>query len=164
MGVDRPLLEERRPSMIIAIDWDGTVVMQDLPYADTTTPPTFVPGAVEGLMALKRAGHKLVLYSARANRSLREDPYLDPLVRAGIRIVDEEAWLTDRVLHQARYDAMVAFVSAALSGVFDVIDDGEQGKPNVDLFIDDRMALALGVNWSMIASVYGDPDSGIEVL
>ena len=42
--------------MRVGIDFDGTVVSQDRPYADVVSPLEFVPGAKEGLLALKAAG------------------------------------------------------------------------------------------------------------
>jgi hypothetical protein len=141
--------------VILGIDFDGTVVVQDgRAYDDIKTPPRLLPGAREALKALKRAGHVLLLYSARANRALIEDPDLDPLVRAGVRRVDMVAWRRSRELNRARYGQMLAFIAAELPGIFDAVDDGHQGKPCVDLFIDDR-ALKFQ-NWRGIAQVYGE--------
>lgn len=147
--------------MLIGVDFDGTIVRQDRPYADTTTPLAFLPGAREGLYALKRAGHTLILYSARTNRALLYTPEHDPLVRAGIRKVNLARWEAERPIHWARYFQMRAFVAAYLPGVFAVIDDGIQGKPLADLFIDDR-ALRYGfghdaVGWQGIALLHGLP-------
>ena len=38
--------------MLIAVDFDGTIVRDDRPYEDTATPLAFLPGAKEGLLAL----------------------------------------------------------------------------------------------------------------
>lgn len=146
--------------MILALDFDGTIVRDDRPYADTTTPLVFLPGAKEGLHALKRAGHTLLLYSARTNRALLYTPEHDPLVRAGIRKPDLARWEKERPIHWARYFQMMAFVRTQLPGVFDVIDDGLQGKPCADLFLDDR-ALRFGfgadaLGWDQIALLYGE--------
>lgn len=145
--------------MLIAVDFDGVVVRTDRPFADTTTPLQFLDGAKEGLLALKQAGHTLLLYSARANRALLYTPEWDPLVRAGVRRPHEVAWTAGKELHWARYQQMLAFCKAELDGVFDAIDDGLQGKPLADLFIDDR-ALAVDVGWSHIALLYGAPSAG----
>jgi len=147
--------------MLIAVDFDGTIVRQDRPYADTTTPLAFLPGAREGLLALRRAGHTLILYSARTNRALLYTPEHDPLVRAGVRKVNLARWEAERPIHWARYFQMRRFVEAYLPGVFAVVDDGLQGKPTADLFIDDR-ALRYGfghdaVGWNGIALSYGQP-------
>lgn len=151
-------------SIVIAVDFDGTVVVQrGRHYADVTTPLEFIPGAPEALRALKAAGHTLLLWSGRASRALLYDPNLDPLVRAGVRPLLRETWEAARPLHQARYDQMVAFVERNLPGVFDAVDDGAGGKPSVDLFIDDK-AFGLrevlgtgGGTWAEIADVLGRP-------
>lgn len=139
--------------MRIALDFDGTLVSMDRPYDDVTTPLEFLPGALDALRALKAAGHVLLLYSARANRALLEDPELDPLVRAGARKVDLVEWARSRDVHQARYDQMLAFASAHLVGLIDAVDDGRQGKPSVGLFIDDRAVRFTG--WAELAFTYG---------
>lgn len=147
--------------MILGIDFDGTVVLQDgRPYDDLETPLAFMPGAREALESLKRAGHVLVLFSARANRALRMDPSFDPLVRAGVRKVNTKAWLESQQLNEARYQQMVAFAENELSGVFDAIDDGMQGKPSVDLFIDDKALIyggSVGMGWHEIDELLGEP-------
>lgn len=148
--------------MLIAIDFDATIVRADRPYEDVTTPLKFLPGAKAGLLALKQAGHTLLLYSARTNRSLLYTPEWDPLVRAGIRKVNRARWERERPVHWARYFQMLKFVERELPGVFDVIDDGLQGKPLADLFIDDK-ALRYGfgadaLGWSTIAAHYGQPE------
>lgn len=142
--------------MIIAVDFDGVIAdMRGRAYDDTSVPLRLMPGAKNGLMSLKKAGHVLLLYSARANRAIREDPNLDPLVRSGFRR------RYNLELNRARYEQMLAFVGSELPGIFDAIDDGVQGKPVVDLFIDDRALrygpgqLALG--WRAISQIYGEP-------
>jgi hypothetical protein len=143
--------------MFIAVDFDGVVVRKDRPFADTTTPMQFMPHAKEGLESLKRAGHVMLLYSARSNRSLLYTSEWDPLVRAGVRRPHEAAWSHGRELHWARYHQMLQFVEDQLPGVFDAIDDGLQGKPMADLFIDDR-ALEFGVGakgWPDLMTIYG---------
>lgn len=147
--------------MIIAVDFDNTVVVQDgRAYEDLETPLQFLPSARQGLLALKAAGHILLLYSARANRALRFDPNLDPLVQAGVKRVNMARWVASQELNQHRYDQMVVFVNTELPGVFDAVDDGQQGKPSADLYLDDK-ALCLGygvygVGWREVANMYGD--------
>jgi len=150
--------------VIIAIDFDGTVVVEDhrVPYDDTETPLRFERNAREALLGLKRAGHLLLLWSARASHALRFDPTKDALVRAGAKTVDPKMWAQSQSVNEARYQQMLAFVAAELPGVFDAIDDGSVGKPLVDLFIDNK-ALSFGagshrVSWSEITSVYGEED------
>jgi len=61
---------------------------------------------------------------------------------------------------------MLAFCDQELAGVFDAVDDGMQGKPLADLFIDDR-ALSFGdgvdrIGWEHIAVLYGDLSAGAK--
>lgn len=145
--------------MKIAIDFDGTIVSQDHAYADLTSPLEFIDGAKEGLLALKAAGHYLLLWSARASRALLVDPTLDPFVRAGVVPCDRKSWLASRHLHRARYEQMIEFVNRELPGVFDAIDDGMAGKPSVDLFIDDKaLAMRGPATWARIARQYGETE------
>ncbi len=143
--------------MILAIDFDNTVVEQDGDYSDLETPLRLKPGAMAGLNCLKAAGHILLLYSARANQALTGAfPEIDPLHRAGV--VNREQGPGSLGLNRARYEQMVAFVEEKLPGMFDAIDDGRQGKPNADLFIDDKAITfgPLGMNWQQIAARYGE--------
>jgi len=143
----------------IAVDFDGTVVKQDRPYADVVTPLEFVDGAKDGLLALKRANHLLLLWSGRASRALLLDPLLDPFVRAGVVDCDRRHWLESRAIHRARYDQMIEFVERELPGVFDAIDDGLAGKFSFDLVIDDKaMAMRGPATWARIARVYGETE------
>lgn len=146
--------------MIIAIDFDGTIVQQDgHAYDDLVTPLQFMPGAREGLTALKRAGHTLILWSGRASHHLRINPELNPLVRSGVRKLDPERWAKSRPLNQARYEQMLTFVDTYLPGVFDAVDQGDSGKPSADLFVDDkaiRYGLGLsGIGWTQISKTFG---------
>lgn len=148
--------------MVICVDFDDTIVSQaGRSYEDVTTRLLFMPGAKEGLLSLKKAGHTLVLFSGRANRALRVDPELDPLVVAGVKRVDRAWWEKNRVVNQARYDQMVEFVGKYLPGVFAAIDDGMQGKPHADMYLDDKAMRyghgVLGVPWVRVAQMYGEP-------
>jgi len=146
--------------VIFCIDFDSTVVVQEgRDYEDVTTPLEFMPNAWAALHSLKAAGHVLLLYSARANRALRIDPNLDPLVRAGVKKVNMEWWEANKALNQARFDQMMDFAMTELPGIFDAIDDGEQGKPSADVYLDDK-ALRLGPTsqtWASVADMYGEP-------
>lgn len=146
--------------MRIAIDFDGTVVRDDREYADVETPLEFVDGAERAIRSLKKAGHALLLWSARASRALLYDPMLDPLVRAGVAPLDIEQWRKSQSIHLARHRQMLAFVAERCAGWFDAVDDGAGGKPLVDLFIDDRV-LRLGAGpggfgWWHIMEMYGE--------
>lgn len=141
--------------MIFAVDFDGTIVRRQA--FDDPTWPTLIPGAREALLALKRAGHILLLWSARNNRSLMYRPDFDALVRAGV--VGDASTDETRQLHADRWRQMVAFVEQELPGIFDAIDDGRTGKVEVDAYIDDR-AIAFGggngATWADISRVYGE--------
>lgn len=137
-------------ALVIAVDFDGTVVL------DRPGKLVLRPGAKEGLQALKRAGHVLLLWSARSNRALREDWRLNPLWLTGVLPLRVGAWERERPTHEASYQAMLAFVQTELEGLFDAVDDGVQGKPLCDLFIDDKtLAGHTGVDWSRIAGQLG---------
>jgi hypothetical protein len=145
--------------MKIAVDFDGTIVSQDRPYEDVETPLEFLPGAKEALIALKRAGHILILYSSRANLALRDDWHHDPLYALGVVPFNEGFWRRNLPINQARFEQMVKFVEKELPGVFSAIDYGNQGKVSADLYIDDR-ALRVGrgpgaVTWDWISQTYG---------
>jgi hypothetical protein len=154
--------------VIVCVDFDGTIVVQDgRRYDDVESPLEFVPGAKRALLALKAAGHALVLWSARASLALRHDPAADPLVRAGVRDVNHAAWRASRALNEARYQQMLAFVDAHLPRVFDAIDDGTMGKPLCDLFIDDK-AIAFGqhrrgLSWLDIQTRFGADAPGRRI-
>lgn len=144
--------------MVIAVDFDGTIVLPQDP-SDPLSDVVIQPGVVEGLQSLKRAGHTLLLWSARANRSIRIDPYLDPLVRAGVIDLDLKQWQQDQMVAEARYQQMLEYVGKYLSDIFDAIDDGQQGKSTADIFIDDKGRI-FKVNkpekaWKKIARKYG---------
>jgi len=146
--------------VILAIDFDGTLVSQFRPYDDLTSPLQLNPGARGALVALKAAGHTIVVFSARASAWVRLDPRTDPLVRAGARKVDLADWYRKQPLHEARYQEMVKFCREELAGLVDAVDDGLQGKPQADVFIDDRALRYdpggnFGYTWDEIRSVYG---------
>ena len=146
--------------MIVAVDLDSTLVDEwGRKFSDTTSPLKLMGGARKALQAMKAAGHVVLLYSARSNRALRVDPELDPLIRAGVVRLDRKAWEAEQPLHEARYQQMVQFAATQLKGLVDAVDDGAQGKPVADLFIDDR-ALRFGGgvdghSWFDIARQFG---------
>ena len=146
--------------MIICIDFDSTLVDEwGRRFSDTTSPLKLMHGARKALEGMRAAGHHVVVYSARANRALRIDPELDPLARAGVVKVDRKAWDAEQPLHEARYQQIVQFCATQLKGLVDAVDDGGQGKPVADVYIDDR-ALRFGggvdgYNWFDIARQFG---------
>lgn len=143
--------------MIIAIDFDGTVVKQEHAFDDLATPLELIEGAAEALQSLKRAGHLLLLYSARANAAHRIDPRLSALVRAGKIPLDWEKWQKRKHVVERRYQQMIEFVNTSLPGVFDAIDDGMQGKPSADLYVDDRAFFNPLEDWPWLAARFGEP-------
>lgn len=148
--------------MILAVDFDGTLV-RPVPFDAIDVPLELLTGAREALEAFKRAGHVVLVYSSRANASLRLDGMLDPLVRAGVVPFDEATWEEEQPLHQARFEQMVDFCSKELLGLVDAVDDGVQGKPVADLFIDNRAVRFDGdpdSDWTGLAARYGEPPSG----
>ena len=48
--------------MIIAVDFDGTIVQHDFPNIGKP-----IPNAIETLINLRKCGHKLILWSCREN-------------------------------------------------------------------------------------------------
>jgi beta-phosphoglucomutase-like phosphatase (HAD superfamily) len=148
--------------VLIALDFDGTIVKEEgRAFSDFTSPLEFLPGAREALYSLKRAQHSLLLWSARSNRSLLQDPQLDPLVRAGVRRPKMPRWEAELPVHFGRLRQMEQFIATHLAGVFDAVDDGVQGKPLADLFIDNR-ALRYGfgpdaVGWQGVQVLFGEP-------
>lgn len=147
--------------LTFAVDFDGTIVQEP---ESPDAPLVLLPDAAMALRALKRAGHTLLLYSARANRAELTDPMLDPLVRAGVRKFNREQWTLDRERHRTAFAQMVAFVGVHLPGVFAAIDDGKQGKPIADYYIDNR-AISIGGNpftaavaWGKIAQRFGEAE------
>lgn len=144
--------------MIICCDFDGTIVSDEQPYDDTTTPLRFLPGAKSGLTRMKAAGHVLILYSGRASPWLRGDPNTDPLVIAGVRRVHKGTAQRSREINQARYDQMLVFVKKELPGVFALIWE-HTGKPGADVFIDDRAAPFGLEGWRGMVDLYGASES-----
>lgn len=143
--------------MIIAVDFDGTIVTQENGYADLKTPLRFMSGAKEGLAALKAAGHTLILYSARSCVGLCVD-WKDHSLWAHDPVFNQERWLASVDLNQARRKQMLKFCEKELPGVFACEWLGA-GKPSgVDLFIDDRATCGgtIGIDWEAIMESWGE--------
>lgn len=144
--------------MIFCVDFDGTIVFRDPPLR-------LKDGARAGLLALKRAGHQLVLFSARANRARRFNRELDPLYAGNPLLMSDpvmaktEARIQAQAYNAALFEQMRRFVAAELPGVFDAIDEGNVGKPLGDYFIDDKSINPTlpGYDWSWIANTFGEP-------
>lgn len=144
--------------MRIAIDFDGTIVQQNREYADVMSPLQFMPGAEAGLRALKKAGHELILWSARANLALCGSWWLNPAFPT------RPEWLTDKTIqtNSARRRQMHEFVKTHLPEVFSFIDEGRQGKVLADLFIDDRNFPLTGVDWDAVVAQFGGDASSLD--
>lgn len=152
--------------MIIAIDFDGTIVEErGRAYDDLTTPLELMEGARAALLALLREGHTLVLYSARANLALRRDWRLNPLWRDGKVRFNRQLIESSYSLNEARFQQMLRFVEKELSGVFAAIDDGSVGKFSADVYIDDKAVnygTGIGLSWDRIAVIYGQPGAWLK--
>ena len=151
--------------MKIAIDFDGTIVEQNKPYDQVDGEFTFVPGAEAALWALKRAGHQLLLWSARASLALRQDWRKDRLWATSLSPSTARRIESSYAINEQRYREMVTFAHNKLGGLFDAVDDGTMGKPHVDLFIDDK-CLRLGgsgVTWAEIEETHGEPKPDSEL-
>lgn len=155
--------------MVVVVEFDGVVVRPQR----GGKPLELVPGVEDGLAALKAAGHTLLLYSARANRAARHDPFLDPLVRVGAVKPDRKNQERDEALAEQRYHEMIRFIEAELPDFFDAIDDGQQGRPWAQLYIESPRTIVLdtvggdgehSMGWDDIAEVYGDPSRVDEMF
>lgn len=160
-------------SLVFLIDFDGTIVKDDRPYNDVTTPLEFIEIPDEGhvgydaktqraipfttrdaLVRLKDAGHKLVLWSARASPRLTKDPRLDLVWGKQRRPPrDDKDWRARLRVNRARHQQMIQFVNDHLEGIFDAVDDGTiPGKPSFDVLVDDKAAG--GLDWGAILRRY----------
>lgn len=137
--------------MIIGVDHDGTVVV-------STREQSFRPGAAETLRSLKRAGHALILHSARcqspsaylAQKGFLYEPAripegLVPSVEDTIRMFAEmrgfyrahNLWTVDE------------------GGVFDFVWT-LPGKPVCDTYLDDRtIDMRPPDAWARVRSLFG---------
>lgn len=122
--------------LVLGIDFDETLVDQG--------PLRWRPYAKEAMLALKRAGHTLVLHSGRATpipggiapgSRLEADAFWR---NGSVPTVVEEMW--------QRFVEMRAFLQA--EGVWDLFEVWQRpGKPHVDRFYDDRAEVP---NWGAV--------------
>lgn len=140
--------------MIFAIDFDGVIVPDGYPLDAKNL--VLLPGVKNGLLKLKKAGHILLLYSARSNKAAMINSEFDPLVRAGkVQPASDKT----RNITANKYREMVIFIEEKLPDIFDAIDDGRQGKPYADVYIDNkaiRFGGSFGLKWDQIADIYGE--------
>jgi len=144
--------------LIIACDFDGTIVESAGDYGAEDEEITLLEEARLGLLALKAARHTLILTSCRANISMRKDWRRNPLWRLGIVPFDERYWERERFAWERAYQNMIDFVGEHLPGIFDAIDDGEQGKVFAHLYIDDRAFHMHVGGWRTIKRLYGEEE------
>jgi hypothetical protein len=99
----------------VVLDWDGTLV----PAAWPDRPNQFLPGAVEALTAMNRAGLHLTVHTARMNPY---DPFTGKLIAPG-RVAMEKLYV------RGTLDKMgLTFV--------DIWD--KPGKPSGSAYVDDK--------------------------
>lgn len=103
------------PRHTVILDWDGTLVPAEWP----AQPTEFMPGAVEAVFRLHRAGLRLIVHSARLN------PY-DP-------------W-TSRQRPAAEVEAEAQYIRNTLDakGLTFVDIWRLQGKPSGSAYVDDK--------------------------
>jgi hypothetical protein len=134
-------------SLVLAIDFDGTLVEENPP------PMHWLPYAKESLYSLKRAGHTLVLYSARLT------PRYELAPTPSARMEAAEFWRTGNLPTDVteQWDRCVQMRTFLMrEHVWDVFDAVWQnpGKPPADKFIDDRFE---DPNWVDIYRYLGVP-------
>lgn len=126
-------------SFTFAVDYDGTLVEND--------PPKFRQGAVRTLVALKAAGHRLILHSCRC---IPIDP--GPTIEEDVANFYVRGTTASRVEDQwQRFVEMRSFLQGAK--LWDLFDEIWQapGKPLADFFVDDKMEPP---EWDGIASQF----------
>ena len=145
--------------MIISIDFDRALAA---PHSYDAVDVRLRASAVRALAALRKAGHVLVLTSPRANLSLRVDPELNPLVRAGVVRIDRGTWESSRGVHSARFKTMLEAIKP-VGHLFAAVDDGGQGPLLVDLAVTGDLVIngrSMAVEprraWAELAITYGD--------
>jgi hypothetical protein len=109
--------------MIIAVDFDGTIVQSSFPDIGME-----IPGALVTLTDFQSSGHQIILWTCRSKRHL----------------ADAVQWLADRDFIQ---DAVNQQFN--LPGMYGL---GKNCKIYADIYIDDRNieTKAVGVNWKKI--------------
>ncbi len=123
--------------MIIAIDFDGTLVTGPMPRGRALR---WVAGARDALAALLDAGHDVIIYSCRSNPDVCPPWMMEQMTE----------WLSSHGFLRARHEGSLTISTG--------------GKPLADLYIDDRAVRLSPVNangafggstWAEIRSYYG---------
>ncbi len=145
--------------MIISVEFDRALAA---PHAYAAEEVRLRQSAVNALVALRRAGHVLIVTSPRSNLAARVDPSLNPLVRAGAVRIDPKTWAASRETHSRRYTAMLRALKP-LGALIAAVDDGAQGPLLVDMAITGdtvvngrSMATEPRRAWAELALTYGD--------
>jgi|HubBroStandDraft_2_1064218.scaffolds.fasta_scaffold124109_1 hypothetical protein len=131
--------------LCLGVDFDGTLVEEGV------HPPRWRAGARNGLLALKAAGHQLVLHTGRLTPRHEVEP------GPGSRMEADEFWRVglvprDQQEHWDRYAEMRDFLMAeGCWGLFDVVWQ-TAGKPPCDSFIDDRL---VDPDWAVVRAQFG---------
>ena len=140
--------------MIFCIDFDGTVIEQPKSPGDPAEDMQLRPGAARVLLALRQAGHILVLSSARSNPAHRLDWRLNPLWTSGAVPFDERAWERSQPFWEAAHQLMLKFIDTYLPDVFHAVDEGQQGKVVADVYLDDRGFRMGRRSWAEVEMLY----------
>lgn len=110
--------------MIIAVDFDGTIVKDDYPFIGDP-----IPGAIDTLKKLKKEGYQLVLWTCRTGQKLAE----------AIKYCAENGIRFDAINENIRY-RIVAY------------NGSDSRKISADLYIDDRGVAGLP-DWEEIYKI-----------
>ncbi|MFA7493703.1 MAG: hypothetical protein WCZ43_09355 [Proteiniphilum sp.] len=121
--------------MIIAIDFDGTIV--EHAYPDIGKP---IPFAIETLLQMQKEGHKLILWTVRRGRLLQEA--IDYCARRGLHFYAE---------------------NENYRGETKELGEEVSRKLGVDMFIDDRNLGGLP-DWGVIYNAVKAATEGNNVL
>lgn len=129
--------------LTFALDFDGTIVEADEPLR-------LRPSARQAIEDIKRAGHRLVLFSARCT-PIDPTPELDDQVARWYATGEVPTQVTDQ---WKRFEEMRAFLKA--ERLWDLFDDIWQapGKPYATVYVDDRF---VSPDWPALAATYGEP-------
>lgn len=126
--------------MRFALDFDGSLALGH--------PPVMAPKAVEALVAFKKAGHHLTLFSCRLTPD-GAAPFLEDEANRFWQYGE----VPERTLFQWNLvEEMRAVLRTA--GVLELFDDlwTSPGKPLADLIIDN---IAVEPNWALLRAQYG---------
>ncbi|MEA4916307.1 hypothetical protein [Proteiniphilum sp.] len=96
--------------MIIAVDFDGTIVKDDYPFIGDP-----MPGAIETLRKLKKEGYQLILWTCRTGQKLAE----------AVKYCSENGIRFDTINENIRYNIVSH-------------NGSDSRKVGADLYIDDR--------------------------